>query len=223
MPLPTSHLFIVPSSPTPGHRTLKLDGLIHGEHANPIGDARNNVLGTINLLEACRRARVERIVYAASGGSRYGTPMSLPATEDTPVEPLSPNAAAKLAAELYLCAYSEMCGMSPISLALGSVYGPRQNPHGDSGVVAVFGSAMITGSPSVVYRDRAAPMITSTSTMSSTRLCGLARPQLTPLGRSTSARDSRPLSLRYTAPSQRCSTDHRRSSPRTTPTCRRWR
>ena len=75
---------------------------------DPVRDARNNVLGTINLLEACRRARVQRIIYAASGGSRYGTPTSLPATEDTPVEPGSPNAAAKLAAELY-CALTPKC------------------------------------------------------------------------------------------------------------------
>ena len=120
---------------------------------DPIRDARSNVLGTINLLEACRRARVQRIIYAASGGSRYGAPMSLPASEDTPVEPLSPNAAAKLAAELYLCAYSAMCGMSPISLALGSAYGPRQNPHADSGVVAVFGGALLAGRPVTIYGD----------------------------------------------------------------------
>jgi UDP-glucose 4-epimerase len=120
---------------------------------DPLGDARSNVLGTINLLEACRRARVQRIIYAASGGSRYGAPMSLPANEDTPVAPLSPNAAAKLAAELYLSAYAEMCGISPISLALGSVYGPRQNPHGDSGVVTIFGSALLAGRPVIIYGD----------------------------------------------------------------------
>ena len=69
------------------------------------------------------------------------------------MEPLSPNAAAKLAAELYLCAYSAMCGISPISLALANVYGPRQNPHGDSGVVAVFGGALIAGRPVTIYGD----------------------------------------------------------------------
>jgi UDP-glucose 4-epimerase len=121
--------------------------------ADPLRDARTNVLGTINLLEACRRARVQRIIYAASGGSRYGAPMSLPASEDTAVEPLSPNAAAKLAAELYLCAYAEMYGISPISLALASVYGPRQNPHSGSGVVAIFGSALIAGRPVTIYGD----------------------------------------------------------------------
>ena len=121
--------------------------------ADPVRDARSNVLGTINLLEACRCARVQRIVYAASGGSRYGAPTSLPATEDTPVEPGSPNAAAKLAAELYLSAYAEMYGMSPISLALGSVYGPRQSPYGDSGVVAAFSSALLAGRPVIIYGD----------------------------------------------------------------------
>lgn len=123
---------------------------------DPLRDARTNVLGTINLLEACRCARVQRIIYAASGGSRYGAPMVLPASEETPVEPLSPNAAAKLAAELYLCAYAEMYGISPICLALASVYGPRQSPHGDSGVVAIFGGALIAGRPVTIYGDGSA-------------------------------------------------------------------
>ena len=78
---------------------------------------------------------------------------SLPANEDTPVEPLSPHAAAKLAAELYLCVYAEMYGISPISLALANVYGPRQNPHGHSGVIAVFGGALIAGRPVTIYGD----------------------------------------------------------------------
>src|SRR6201999_897828 len=72
---------------------------------DPQHDARNNVLGTINLLEACRRARVPRIVYAASGGSRYGSPATLPTTEDTAADPLSPYAVAKVAGELYMRAY----------------------------------------------------------------------------------------------------------------------
>jgi UDP-glucose 4-epimerase len=123
---------------------------------DPLRDARTNVLGTINLLEACRCARVQRIIYAAAGGSRYGAPIALPASEETPVAPLSPNAAAKLAAELYLCAYAEMYGISPISLALASVYGPRQSPHGDYGVVAIFGGALIAGRPVTIYGDGSA-------------------------------------------------------------------
>jgi UDP-glucose 4-epimerase len=92
--------------------------------SDPQFDACSNVLGTINLCEASRRAGAKRIVYAASGGSRYGTPTRLPADESTPVNPLSPYAVAKLAGELYLGAYAEMYGMATICLALANVYGP---------------------------------------------------------------------------------------------------
>lgn len=120
---------------------------------DPQYDARNNVLGTINLLEACRRARVPRVVFATSGGARYGAPATLPATEDTPVDPLSPYAAAKVAGELYMRAYAGMYGLAPICLALANVYGPRQDVHGEAGVVAIFGSAMISGRPTRIYGD----------------------------------------------------------------------
>lgn len=121
---------------------------------DPQNDARSNVLGTINLLEASRRARVPRIIYAASGDSRYGAPTTLPATEDTAVHPLSPYAAAKLAGEFYMHAYAEMYGLAPICLALANVYGPRQDPHGRAGsVVTIFGSAMISGRLTTIYGD----------------------------------------------------------------------
>jgi len=123
---------------------------------DPLFDARNNVLGTINLLEASRRARVPRIIYATSGGARYGAPATLPATEDTPVDTLSPYAAAKVAGELYMRAYAGMYGLAPICLALANVYGPRQDPHGEAGVVALFGSAMISGRPTTIYGDGSA-------------------------------------------------------------------
>ncbi len=123
---------------------------------DPQHDARNNVLGTINLLEACRRARVPRIIYAASGGSRYGTPTTLPATEDTAVDPLSPHAVANVAGEFYMRAYASMYGLAPICLALANVYGPRQYPNGKAGVVTIFGSAMISGGPTTIYGDGSA-------------------------------------------------------------------
>jgi UDP-glucose 4-epimerase len=123
---------------------------------DPLRDARNNVLGTINVLEASRRARVPRIVFASSGGDRYGAPATLPATEDTPVDPLSPYAAAKVAGELYMRAYGGMYGLATICLALANVYGPRQYPHGEAGVVARFGSAMISGQPTTIYGDGSA-------------------------------------------------------------------
>src|SRR6202012_2161079 len=84
---------------------------------DPQHDARNNVLGTINLLEACRRAGVSRIVHATSGGSRYGATTTLPATEDTAVDPLSPHAVANVASEYYMRAYAGMYGLTPICLA----------------------------------------------------------------------------------------------------------
>ncbi|HEY5855533.1 MAG TPA: NAD-dependent epimerase/dehydratase family protein [Aldersonia sp.] len=120
---------------------------------DPQFDARSNVLGTINLCEASRLAGVRKVVYAASGGSRYGTPARLPVEEGSPVAPLSPYAVAKLAGELYLGAYAGMYGLAPICLALANVYGPRQNPHGEAGVIAVFGSALISGRPVTVYGD----------------------------------------------------------------------
>jgi UDP-glucose 4-epimerase len=120
---------------------------------DPQFDARNNVLGTINLCEASRRMGVRKIVYAASGGSRYGAPSRLPVDESTPVCPLSPYAVAKLAGELYLGAYAGMYGLAPICLALANVYGPRQNPNGEAGVIALFGGALIDGRPLTVYGD----------------------------------------------------------------------
>jgi UDP-glucose 4-epimerase len=121
--------------------------------SDPQFDARSNVLGTINLCEASRQAGVRRIVYAASGGSRYGAPTLIPVAEGTPVAPLSPYAVAKLAGELYLGAYAGMYGLAPICLALANVYGPRQNPHGEAGVIAMFGSALVAGNPVTVYGD----------------------------------------------------------------------
>ncbi len=120
---------------------------------DPQFDARCNVLGTINVLEATRRAGVRRLVYAASGGSRYGAPSRLPVDENAGLDPLSPYAAAKVAGEMYIRAYAGMYGIAPICLGLANVYGPRQNPHGEAGVIAIFGSRMISGRPVTVFGD----------------------------------------------------------------------
>jgi UDP-glucose 4-epimerase len=121
--------------------------------SDPLFDARSNVLGTINLCEASRQTGIRRIVYAASGASRYEALSSLPVNESNQVDPRSPHAVAKLAGEMYLRAYAVMYGLAPICLALANVYGPRQYPHGGAGVIAVLGSSMITGQPFTVYRD----------------------------------------------------------------------
>lgn len=120
---------------------------------DPQFDARCNVLGTINVLEACRKVGVRRLVYAASGGSRYGAPTRLPVDETVHLDPQSPYAVAKVAGELYIRAYAAMYGLAPICLGLSNVYGPRQNPHGEAGVMAIFGSRMINGLPVTIYGD----------------------------------------------------------------------
>jgi UDP-glucose 4-epimerase len=120
---------------------------------DPQFDARTNVLGTINVLEAARQADVKRIVYAASGGSRYGVPARLPVDEEVHTDPISPYAVAKLAGEMYTRAYAEMYGLSQICLALANVYGPRQNPHGEAGVITVFGRAMLTDNVATIFGD----------------------------------------------------------------------
>lgn len=121
--------------------------------ANPVRDAHSNVLGTINVCEASKDAGVTRVVYAASGGSRYGEPTIRPVTEDAPIAPMSPYAVSKVAGELYLNAYAEMYGISPICLALGNVYGPRQNPFGEAGVIAIFSAAAIRGRSATIFGD----------------------------------------------------------------------
>src|SRR5450759_1915009 len=120
--------------------------------------ARLNVLGTINVLEACRQGGVRKLVFTSSGGSIYGEPEQLPVAEDVPVDPHSPYAAAKAAGELYLGAYQAMYGLAYTSLALGNVYGPRQDPHGEAGVVAIFSTALLQGRATKIFGDGTATL-----------------------------------------------------------------
>jgi UDP-glucose 4-epimerase len=121
--------------------------------ADPANDARQNILGTINVAEAARAAGVRKIVFASSGGSIYGTPDDLPVAETTPVNPLSPYAVSKVSGELYLNAFRQLYGLECTSLALANVYGPRQDPHGEAGVVAIFARALLTGAPTRIFGD----------------------------------------------------------------------
>ncbi|WP_322748958.1 MULTISPECIES: GDP-mannose 4,6-dehydratase [unclassified Frankia] len=122
---------------------------------DPLLDARLNVLGTINMLEASRKAGVGKFVHTSSGGSIYGTPRHLPVDETAPVAPESQYAAGKAAGELYLSVYRATYGLATTALALGNVYGPRQDPHGEAGVVAIFGTAMLEGRPTMIFGDGA--------------------------------------------------------------------
>jgi UDP-glucose 4-epimerase len=121
--------------------------------ADPLLDARLNVLGTINVLESAVAAGARKVVFTSSGGSIYGTPTQLPVSERAKVAPESPYAASKVAGEIYLGTYRALYGLDYTSLALGNVYGPRQDPHGEAGVVAMFASAFREGRETTIYGD----------------------------------------------------------------------
>ncbi|MBI4338191.1 MAG: GDP-mannose 4,6-dehydratase [Chloroflexi bacterium] len=118
---------------------------------DPSNDAQVNVLGAINLLEACRGVGIERFIYASTGGALYGEPRYLPCDEAHPVRPLSPYGASKFAVEAYLWAYAALCGFQPVVLRYSNVYGPRQEPHGEAGVIAIFTVALLEGRQPVIY------------------------------------------------------------------------
>lgn len=120
---------------------------------DPVFDSTVNVVGTVRLAEAARRAGVRKVVHTSSGGSIYGTPPSYPTNEDTPVNPASPYAASKVAGEVYLNMYRNLYGLQCSHIAPGNVYGPRQDPHGEAGVVAIFSRALLAGQPTKIFGD----------------------------------------------------------------------
>ncbi|HZU48596.1 MAG TPA: GDP-mannose 4,6-dehydratase [Mycobacterium sp.] len=121
--------------------------------ANPEFDASVNVVGTIRLAEAARRTGVRKIVNTSSGGSIYGTPPTYPTSEEVPTDPASPYAAGKVAAEIYLNTFRHLYGLECSHIAPANVYGPRQDPHGEAGVVAIFAEALLCGKPTKVFGD----------------------------------------------------------------------
>jgi len=121
--------------------------------ADPLHDAHVNVVGTVNVLEAAVRAGSRKVVFASSGGTVYGEPTALPVREDAPLLPSSPYGAAKVAGECYVGMYARLHGLAGTSLALGNVYGPRQDPHGEAGVVSIFARALTTGAQTTIFGD----------------------------------------------------------------------
>ena len=115
--------------------------------ADPVFDADVNVIGTLRVLEGARLAEAGRVVFAASGGTLYGEPdaSELPLKESLPHRPLSPYGVSKKAAIDYLVAYRELHSLEFSALALANVYGPRQDPHGEAGVVAIFAERLLPG------------------------------------------------------------------------------
>ena len=121
--------------------------------ADPAFDAAVNVAGTINVLEAARRAGVRRVVNSSTGGAIYGDAASIPTGEDTTPAPLAPYGQSKHAAEGYLGLYGRLHGLSAVSLRYANVYGPRQDPHGEGGVVAIFCGKLAEGGRPVAFGD----------------------------------------------------------------------
>ena len=126
---------------------------VRGSLADPQGYSTVNVIGTLNLLEAARRHGTRKIVMASTGGAIYGNPAELPATEACPPAPLDPYGASKLAGEGYLGVYRHNYGLDFCALRYGNVYGPRQDPFGEAGVVAIFTGQMLAGKEPVINGD----------------------------------------------------------------------
>ncbi len=123
----------------------------------PLRDADVNVLGGLNVLEAAREVGVRHVVFASTGGAIYGeVPEGKRANESWPPRPSSPYAAAKAAFEGYLEVYRRQFGLRYTALRYGNVYGPRQDPHGEAGVVAIFAQRLLAGKPVTVYARREA-------------------------------------------------------------------
>jgi UDP-glucose 4-epimerase len=122
---------------------------------DPLHDARVNVLGSVQVARAALAAGCRRLVFAASGGTAYGEPdhRALPVTEDHPEGVTSPYGVAKRSVEDYLGCFKELYGLEPVSLRLGNVYGPRQDPHGEAGVVAIFCAGLLTDQTITVFGD----------------------------------------------------------------------
>ena len=123
------------------HHAAQMD--VRKSVEDPAADADVNVIGTLRLLEAAVDAAVKRVIFASTGGAIYGEPVEVPQTESHPLNPLSPYGCAKLAVERYLNYYRVVRGLSSVALRYANVYGPRQNAHGEAGVVAIFAAKLL--------------------------------------------------------------------------------
>ncbi|MFL5633095.1 MAG: GDP-mannose 4,6-dehydratase [Gemmatimonadaceae bacterium] len=122
--------------------------------ADPVNDATINILGTLNLMEALRASgATTRVVFTSTGGVLYGDFNTPPNAETYPKDPESPYAIAKLSIEYYLAYYGRVHGMDSVAVRFGNVYGPRQDPHGEAGVVAIFCGRILDNRPLTVFGD----------------------------------------------------------------------
>src|SRR6185295_4912936 len=130
------------------HHAAQMD--VRRSVENPIFDADVNILGTLNLLEACRRGGVRQVLFASTVGAIYGEQDVFPATEDHPTRPVSPYGVSKLAVERYLYFFPVAYGLDVACLRYANVYGERQNPHGEAGVVAIFLERLLAGGTATI-------------------------------------------------------------------------
>jgi UDP-glucose 4-epimerase len=133
------------------HHAAQMD--VRRSVADPLFDARTNVLGTIALLEASRQAGVRKVLFVSSGGAVYGEQETFPAPETHPTWPVSPYGVSKRSGELYCHFYQAEYGQPFVAFRYANVYGPRQDPHGEAGVVAIFSGKMLRGEPVTVNGD----------------------------------------------------------------------
>lgn len=133
------------------HHAAQIDVRVSVE--DPLKDASTNVSGLLNLLEAARSSGTRRVVYVSSGGVVYGEPDERPTPELAPKLPLSPYGVTKLAGEQYLHYYREVHGFEYVALRYSNVYGPRQDPHGEAGVVAIFCNRLLSGEEIQIFGD----------------------------------------------------------------------
>lgn len=118
---------------------------------DPAFDARENILGSLNVIVNSIRLGVKKLIYASSGGAVYGEPQYLPVDENHPVNPISQYGVSKHAVEHYLYLYALHYGLNYVALRYGNVYGPRQNPFGEAGVVAIFARQMLRGEQPTIF------------------------------------------------------------------------
>ncbi|HLX37816.1 MAG TPA: NAD-dependent epimerase/dehydratase family protein [Candidatus Binataceae bacterium] len=121
--------------------------------ADPSYDAQVNIIGFLNLIESARTRGLRRVIFSSTGGAIYGEQETFPAPEDHPLHPVSPYGITKLATESYLFFYKVQYGIDYTALRYGNVYGPRQDPHGEAGVVAIFCGRMLEGKPCTIFGD----------------------------------------------------------------------
>ena len=121
--------------------------------SDPKFDASVNVVGGLNLFESAKKHRVKKIIFSSTGGAIYGEQDYFPANEEHPTRPLSPYGITKLCTEKYLFFYNAVYGMKYVILRYANIYGPRQNPHGEAGVVAIFCNKMLKGEQPVINGD----------------------------------------------------------------------